>query len=254
MWYTLDAFESWIEQDTGTVYQFVQERKNKMCLRINGHVLIRDYLKRGVTYETLQTILECVASVLDALDSELVKKDRVVMFIEQFLWNEHTQTVQFVPFHVVGCRRFLTQQDIIRDLIKETIFFVLTPEQRQQLMTWLNVDAEAISVRGLWLEHVRKDYSFKVTYDKQVIGRQQLFGEKTISQEHITVYMDKYNCGILIDNQSTNGTFLNGKKLEPLQVYAVKHGDRIMIAEEEFRCVDKQTDTARYEESKFVAW
>lgn len=254
LWYTLDTFETWLAQDVDTVYQFVQEGKNRMCLRVQGHIPVSHYLKRGVTYDALENVLENIVHILNAFDSELIKKDRVVMYIEQFLWNEHTKTVRFVPLQILGHTRFLSQRDIFCRLIQETTFHCLSEVHRQRLVEWITDGGKDHSLeQPFQLLHIEQAFSIVLTHDKKVIGRQELFGHMTISQEHVIVYTDQNNQAVLIDNDSTNGTLLNGKKIVPQQSYILKQGDRITIVEEEFIC-DYQRKTISQEQNQFVSW
>lgn len=254
MIYMLDAFETWLEQDQNGIYQFVRENKHALCLRLNGHGPVVDYLKSGVTYEVLHHILKSMVTILDAFDSEAIKKDRIVMYIEQFIWNEHTRTVHFVPLHVLGHTKFLSQQEVIRVCIQETMFLFLTSEQMNKLSAWLvHGDSKCKDVQCVQLEHVSGKVVIVLTHERQVIGRQEVLGNKTVSMVHSTVYIDQNREGMIMDNDSTNGTFLNGERLIPHQAYMLKKGDRIMIAEEEFMCVYKKKEH-RKDPEQFVGW
>lgn len=54
----------------------------------------------------------------------------------------------------------------------------------------------------------------------------------TVSREHALIFLSDGICK-LVDNHSFNGTFLNGQRLEPGIAYALEHGDRILLSNEE---------------------
>lgn len=58
-------------------------------------------------------------------------------------------------------------------------------------------------------------------------------GDSSISRNHakISVSGGEY---VVTDLRSTNGTFVNGKKVEPGSPVSLKNGDRVMLSEEEF--------------------
>lgn len=55
----------------------------------------------------------------------------------------------------------------------------------------------------------------------------------TVGREHAIILASDQLCK-LVDNHSYNGTFLNGQRLEPGKAYVLKHGDRIVLSNEEF--------------------
>ena len=60
-----------------------------------------------------------------------------------------------------------------------------------------------------------------------------LKNDRTISRQHADIIL-KGDCYYIMDKHSTNKTYLNGKELLPMIEYALKDGDRIMLANEEF--------------------
>lgn len=60
-----------------------------------------------------------------------------------------------------------------------------------------------------------------------------LKNDRTISRQHADIIL-KGDCYYIMDKHSTNKTYLNGKELSPMIEYALKDGDRIMLANEEF--------------------
>lgn len=54
----------------------------------------------------------------------------------------------------------------------------------------------------------------------------------TVGREHALIFVSDAVCK-LVDNHSFNGTYLNGQRLEPGVAYALEHGDRILLSNEE---------------------
>lgn len=76
-----------------------------------------------------------------------------------------------------------------------------------------------------------------------VIGRNKkncdfIIEEPSISKEHSIIKKvgDEY---FLVDNESSNGTFLNNMKIEPNKEYKLKNGDIISFAKQQFEFLDK---------------
>ncbi len=76
---------------------------------------------------------------------------------------------------------------------------------------------------------------FKLPEGKMAIfGREdhvdfQIVKDSLVSREHFGVERDDNGNFVIIDLGSSNGTFLNDKKLEPNEVTPLKEGDRIKI-------------------------
>lgn len=71
------------------------------------------------------------------------------------------------------------------------------------------------------------------------IGRVQQYcdyvvNDSTVSKRHIVFYRNSEGAMVVQDNDSLNGTWVNGTKLEATQVWELKNGDRIQIGCESF--------------------
>ena len=80
--------------------------------------------------------------------------------------------------------------------------------------------------------------------DKQFsVGREKnsvdyVLEDRSISKKHATFKTlgEEY---FIIDNSSSNGTYLNGKRLQAEQEYKIKNGDIVSFAKQEFQFYDK---------------
>jgi hypothetical protein len=54
--------------------------------------------------------------------------------------------------------------------------------------------------------------------------------ERTVSRRHATVASVEGNVTITETSAATNGTFLNGNRLEPFKAYPLSHGDSVQLA------------------------
>jgi len=57
----------------------------------------------------------------------------------------------------------------------------------------------------------------------------QILNDSLVSREHFGIECDENGNYVVIDLGSSNGTFLNGKKLDPNEVTILKDGDKIKI-------------------------
>jgi hypothetical protein len=73
----------------------------------------------------------------------------------------------------------------------------------------------------------RHDPVSGVTPDVDLSG---LDPERTVSRRHATIRAQDGTLTITESNSSTNGTFLNGQKLEPFQPHPLLHGDQVQLA------------------------
>src|SRR4051794_38041927 len=51
----------------------------------------------------------------------------------------------------------------------------------------------------------------------------------TVSRRHAFVWMDALGCVFLMDEGSTNGTFLNGRRVEADRAHRLEDGDRVQL-------------------------
>ena len=56
-----------------------------------------------------------------------------------------------------------------------------------------------------------------------------VFYDNTVSRQHATVLIDRRGSVSITDQSSTNGTFVNGQRLEPLHARRLTEGDRIQL-------------------------
>jgi len=91
------------------------------------------------------------------------------------------------------------------------------------------------------LQHINdKDYNyFEIPEEKAIVcGREDYCDfqilESGISKEHFGIEQNKQNELFLSDIGSTNGTFLNGKRLAKYKAYKLKYGDMIRAGEQDF--------------------
>ena len=89
------------------------------------------------------------------------------------------------------------------------------------------------------LTRVKTGETISVRYKTYRIGRSEsvcdysLKDDRTISREHAEIITKGDNYYIM-DKNSTNKTYLNDTELLPMTEYALKDGDRITLANEEF--------------------
>ena len=96
--------------------------------------------------------------------------------------------------------------------------------------------------------------TFKLPEDKMaVFGREdhvefQILRDSQISREHFAIEKDENNKYSLIDLGSSNGTFLNGERLEPNAIASLVHGDEICAGRQSFTFrvtpLEKKTESA----------
>lgn len=90
------------------------------------------------------------------------------------------------------------------------------------------------------LKYLKQDTNIPISYKDTVIGRSVrttdfvIHGNTNVSRNHCKVYKTKGGSVKIEDLGSANGTYLNGKKLEPHKPTEVHIGDVILIADEEF--------------------
>lgn len=81
---------------------------------------------------------------------------------------------------------------------------------------------------------------FKLPEDKTVVfGREdhvnfQICNDSRISREHFTIQKDEKNGFVIIDLGSSNGTYLNDKKIESNATVILKDGDKIRAGHHSF--------------------
>ncbi|HOK04503.1 MAG TPA: FHA domain-containing protein [Victivallales bacterium] len=88
-----------------------------------------------------------------------------------------------------------------------------------------------------YISYLEKGFKkfFKLPEDKMAIfGREehvdfQILNDSLVSREHFGIECDENGNYVVIDLGSSNGTFLNGKKLDPNEVTILKDGDKIKI-------------------------
>jgi hypothetical protein len=73
----------------------------------------------------------------------------------------------------------------------------------------------------------RHDPVTGVTPDVDLTG---LDPERTVSRRHATIRSQDGTLSVTEANSSTNGTFLNGRKLDPFQPFPLAHGDLVQLA------------------------
>ena len=90
-----------------------------------------------------------------------------------------------------------------------------------------------------WLVRERTDEKINIERGRMVIGRSKslcdyiIFGNETISRRHVFIQNDGHRC-VVIDNNSTNFTFLNASKIDPNKEYELSDGDSIRLSNEKF--------------------
>lgn len=100
-------------------------------------------------------------------------------------------------------------------------------------------DASDQRVYKAWLVRVKTDEKINIERGRMVIGRSKslcdyiIFGNETISRRHVFIQNDGHRC-VLIDNNSTNFTFLNASKIDPNKEYQLSDGDSIRLSNEKF--------------------
>lgn len=99
----------------------------------------------------------------------------------------------------------------------------LPAQQKQQVIQLVRVKSrEQVSLPG----------------DIAYLGRSSqndycITGNTSIGRKHAVIKKQRDTC-YLMDLGSVNGTFLNGKRLEPKQICRLSNGDKIRLADEEF--------------------
>lgn len=83
-----------------------------------------------------------------------------------------------------------------------------------------------------------------ITGESFAVGRSEAMtdftvkGNGAISRLHVVFRADNTSCAV-IDQNSSNATYLNGRELTPMVEYEVKNGDVIELADEKFNIVSK---------------
>jgi len=97
------------------------------------------------------------------------------------------------------------------------------------------VDCEEVKKQKDYVEFVFDRYTIKL-YDGDIVGRehkaQEFLKDKlTISREHLEVKKeeDKF---FIVDKNSTNGVYLNGKKIESNKKIQIKSGDELSLSKQ----------------------
>lgn len=81
---------------------------------------------------------------------------------------------------------------------------------------------------------------FKLPEKKMIVfGREdhaefQILKDSQVSREHFAIKKEKDGTFILIDLGASNGTFLNGKRLEANSITELKHSDKIKAGRQTF--------------------
>lgn len=89
-------------------------------------------------------------------------------------------------------------------------------------------------------ENNEKRY-FKLPEGKLIVfGREehvdfQILEDSLVSREHFGIEQDESGNFVIIDLGSSNGTFLNGRKLEPNSIRILKNGDTIKAGRMSFK-------------------
>ena len=124
------------------------------------------------------------------------------------------------------------QSSIEYDPFKET---VLNAQQEK----YVYEDESDQRVYKAWLVRERTDEKINIERGRMVIGRSKslcdyiIFGNETISRRHVFIQNDGHRC-VVIDNNSTNFTFLNASKIDPNKEYELSDGDSIRLSNEKF--------------------
>ncbi len=73
----------------------------------------------------------------------------------------------------------------------------------------------------------------RVSEERTTLGRSSentfLFHDNTVSRHHATVHLDSRGSVSIADERSTNGTFVNGQRIEPHRATRLGEGDRIQL-------------------------
>ena len=107
--------------------------------------------------------------------------------------------------------------------------------------TILGGDAGATTVlsRGGSLIRKRTNETIVLNAERFIIGRERktanycVADNSSISRSHVTL-ITRGGAVYLMDMNAANGTFVNGVKVMPNQEVALKNGDKIKLADEEF--------------------
>ena len=95
------------------------------------------------------------------------------------------------------------------------------------------------SANGGTLIRKRTNETITINAERFIIGRERktanycIADNTSISRSHVTLTV-KNGATYLIDMNAANGTFVNGVKAMPNQEIALKTGDKIKLADEEF--------------------
>lgn len=102
------------------------------------------------------------------------------------------------------------------------------------------VEATTILANGGTLTRVKNGDKLEIRVQEILVGRDQnscnfwIAGNSNIGRKHAK-FSVKNGTTFISDCNSTNGTFVNGTKLQPNVEVALKDGDKVMLADEEFR-------------------
>ncbi len=100
-------------------------------------------------------------------------------------------------------------------------------------------DSEKLSAVWGHLIYVRNNETMELTEEEVIIGRSEelcnyiIKNNSMIGRCHATIINARESCR-LVDNNSLNGTYLNGHRLKQGEEYVLQDGDRILLANEEF--------------------
>lgn len=107
-----------------------------------------------------------------------------------------------------------------------------------------NVEIQRNTNEIMRLVSINKSEPFEILLDKSemVIGKKAEFADKVItfnkmiSRKHCRI-VKRNNEFYIADENSVNGTYVNGKRLAPKQLYPIKKGDTICLANSNFQVV-----------------
>lgn len=101
-------------------------------------------------------------------------------------------------------------------------------------------EPDAAASKEPWVVHLRTGHAQPVDHSPFRLGKKKEYVDfviaenPTVGRSHADILVRNGVCA-LIDNNSLNGTFLNGERLEPEVEYLLKNRDRFTLSDEEFR-------------------
>ena len=167
----------------------------------------------------------CSHAVRSTLTSAIELNKKIIIVYLEKVELTPCQQLQVSRAKVFDASQLSSSQDLCKQLIERKVFDGCINQN--------------IRVKSYFLVRQSDNERIKISKDEYSIGRSEtmsdytLTGNNAISRLHVVVKKTKNGC-VIIDKNSVNKTYINGKEILPMIEYQINNLDKITLADEDF--------------------